>query len=849
MASTPNPIASATSPQPQPARAAALKIALAYALISALWIIGSDQLVHHLFTDHEIVLRVNTYKGWFFVAFTATLLWWTLNRYFRQLAHAHRQLQDSEQRWQFALDGADHGVWDWNTQTNQIYFSRNYKAMLGYGPEEFGVDLNAWSSRVHSQDLPGVQAKLQQHLEGKTPLYTCEYRLRCKDGSYKWVLDRGKVITRTPDGKPLRAIGTHTDITEHRQAEAARAADAVRRRILVDQSHDGIMVLDESGRVQEANQRFAEMLGYSLPELKALHAWDWDLHLTRAQILEIINTTDAAGWHFETRHRRKNGSFYDVEISINGAIIEDKKLVFCVCRDISQRKQAERALQASEERFRSLVETAPEAIYIRTGKNFVYVNTTAVKLFGVAKPQELLGQPVLERFHPDSRPRISQLMNRLDHNHEGASDMQHVLLRPNGQTLPVIVSAAPFVYQEQPSSLVFVRDMTEHRQLEAQLRQAQKLEAVGQLAGGVAHDFNNILAATMIHLGLLQMNESLDAETRQTLKELEAETHRAVNLTRQLLMFSRRSALEVKPLDLNHVVANLLKMLRRLIGEQIDLRAESQAGLPLVKADTGMVEQVVMNLVVNARDALPTGGRILIRTATVHFAEPHQTPDLESRTGAFVSLSVTDNGCGMDTAIIKHIFEPFFTTKEPGKGTGLGLATVHGIVAQHKGWVEVDSRVGHGTTFHIYLPALTEPAASFTPEAETTTLRRGQETILLVEDDPNVRQTTSQFLRVLGYRVLEADTGQQALAQWHAHEGRIDLLLADMILPEGMTGLELTDHLQQLRPGFRAIICSGYSAEIVQAGVPQKPGVTYLPKPLATKKLADTVRHQLDHHA
>jgi CheY-like chemotaxis protein len=382
--------------------------------------------------------------------------------------------------------------------------------------------------------------------------------------------------------------------------------------------------------------------------------------------------------------------------------------------------------------------------------------------------------------------------------------------------------------------------------LESQLRQAQKLEAVGQLAGGVAHDFNNILAAMMMHLGLLQMNAALDAETQQALKELDAQTRRAAALTRQLLMFSRRSVLAVRPLDLNEVVANLLKMLSRLIGEQIELRFDGMAGLPPVGADAGMLEQVLMNLVVNARDAMPKGGCITIRTRCEDLGGRDIRLNPNRRSGRFVSLAVADTGTGMEEATLKRIFEPFFTTKEAGKGTGLGLATVHGIVAQHRGWVEVESAPGQGTTFRVFLPSMVEATEPVAPVAPREELRRGRETVLLVEDDAKVRRSVCQALQALGYRVYEAANGQDAVRLWQEVGVQVQLLLTDMVMPEGMTGLELVESLQALKPGLKAIISSGYSAEIVQAGVPSEKGIVYLPKPYATKTLAEIVRQCLD---
>jgi len=386
------------------------------------------------------------------------------------------------------------------------------------------------------------------------------------------------------------------------------------------------------------------------------------------------------------------------------------------------------------------------------------------------------------------------------------------------------------------------------REGEEQLRQAQKLEAIGQLAGGVAHDFNNILAAIMMQLGLLQLNSSLKPEARQALEDLTAEVRRGADLTRQLLMFSRRSVLSMKALDPNDLVANLLKMLRRLIGEHYDLRFQPMAQPYLIEADAGMIEQVVMNLVVNARDAMPQGGRITIRTTALELSTEALQAHLHAsaRPGRFVCLEVEDAGCGMEPAILERIFQPFFTTKEPGKGTGLGLATVHGIVSQHTGWVEVRSVVGEGSSFRVLLPAVESVASQPRVVNSELVVRGGHETILLVEDEWEVRRLVGQSLRAFGYTVHEANHGREALALWSRLGGRVDLLLTDMVMPGGMTGLELVQNLRALRPELLAIVTSGYSTEMVQAGMLNLSGASYLPKPFEAPRLAEEVRNRLD---
>jgi PAS domain S-box-containing protein len=509
------------------------------------------------------------------------------------------------------------------------------------------------------------------------------------------------------------------------------------------------------------------------------------------------------------------------------------------------RRAAETSLRESEERYRSMVETTYDWIWeVDAAGAYTYASPKSQDLLGYS-PAEVLGKTPFDFMPASEARRVRTLWEEAVGHRKTFSGLENINTHKDGHEVVLETSGVPVFGPkgEFRGYRGMDRDITERKRLEAQLRQAQKLEAIGQLAGGVAHDFNNILAAIMMHLGLLQMNPDLDEETLSVLKDIDSEARRAAGLTRQLLMFSRRSVLSLKPLAVNDIIANLLKMLTRLIGEHISLRFDSGTALPLVEADAGMIEQVIMNLVVNARDSMPKGGRVTISTSVT---EPNSDRARDLGGGEFLRLAVSDTGCGMDAATLKRMFEPFFTTKEVGKGTGLGLATVHGIVAQHKGWVEVSSELGVGTTFSVYLPVLKQPVGEAVEVLPQKTMPRGKETVLLVEDESSVRNLVSKMLRNLGYVVHEAGSGQAAMRVWQVFGHRVDLLFTDMVMPEGMTGLELTEQLQGMKPSLKAVISSGYSAEIVQAGVPSKKGVVYLPKPYDSAVLAQVVRECLD---
>ena len=394
----------------------------------------------------------------------------------------------------------------------------------------------------------------------------------------------------------------------------------------------------------------------------------------------------------------------------------------------------------------------------------------------------------------------------------------------------------------------YVEDVTERLSLEAQLRQSQKMESVGQLAAGVAHDFNNMLTIIQGHSGMLLTKESLSPELLDSVQAVYFASERAANLTRQLLMFSRKNVMQPKPLDLREVVAHLSKMLERLLGATIRLELNAPPYIPLVHGDTGMIEQVLMNLSVNARDAMPKGGKLTISTSPVEIDERYAATHPEARPGSFVCLRVSDTGTGMDAMTLRRIFEPFFTTKEVGKGTGFGLATVYGIVKQHGGWVEVTSQLDAGSTFNVFFPAGMELVSSLPAESEAETeIRGGKETILVVEDEPVLRDMANLILTECGYAVLEAATGAEALRVWDRHKDKIHLLLTDMVMPEGMSGMELAQRLCAVRPQLKVIFASGYSMDDLDTNFLREGQAVFLQKPYTHVTLSKAVRECLDH--
>jgi nitrogen-specific signal transduction histidine kinase/CheY-like chemotaxis protein len=403
------------------------------------------------------------------------------------------------------------------------------------------------------------------------------------------------------------------------------------------------------------------------------------------------------------------------------------------------------------------------------------------------------------------------------------------------------ITSHAMVFEGRPAWLSLASDVTERLSLEAQLRQSQKMESVGQLAGGIAHDFNNLLTVINGHTGLLLAMENLSPKIAEPLKDISEAAKRAAELTRQLLTFSRKNDLQPQILDLKEVVGNVSKMLRRIVGEDISLEVSLAPNLPAVKADLGMLEQVLLNLAVNSRDAMPRGGRLTINAATVVIDKAHLLKNPEAGTGRFVCLKFADTGCGIPQENLPRIFEPFFTTKELDRGTGLGLATVYGIIKQHQGWIEVSSQVGKGTTFQIFLPASSARSDMLARTSAEQRVIGGTETLLVVEDEGPLLKLIHHILGSYGYEVLGCSTGKAALEIWEEHRRKIDLLLTDMILPDGMAGPELAEILKTSKPGLKVVYTSGYNTEKLAREFTLDRTSHFIQKPFHARKLAETV--------
>ncbi|HMK64359.1 MAG TPA: PAS domain S-box protein, partial [Thermodesulfobacteriota bacterium] len=568
------------------------------------------------------------------------------------------------------------------------------------------------------------------------------------------------------------------------------------------------------------------------------------------QNLKRSHTED--GLVFETRHRRRTGEIREVLVKLKPLSLRSHEYSVAVWADITERKLAESALRQSEERFRTLVEIAPEGIFVQSQGHFLFINQAMTRMLGASSAEELLGTSFWNRIPPEYHELVHERIQFQDKTGQPTLPNEIELLRIDGTRFPVETTAVAIRFQNQDAHLVFVRDRTAHQKAEAerenlqtQLRQAQKMESVGRLAGGVAHDFNNMLGIIIGNAQLASMEIDPESSVSHCLQEIIKASQGAADTVRQLLAFARKQTISPKVLDLNQTIPGMLKMLGRLIGEDIELRWRPGKSVGTVRLDPSQLNQVLANMVVNSRDAIPGTGVITLEMENVAFDADYCRIHGECLPGKYVCLAISDTGTGMTGEIQEHIFDPFFTTKEVGKGTGLGLATVYGIVKQNNGFIYVYSELARGTTFKIYFPSL--PPESLKPAelAEDRKLRLGNETVLLVEDEERLLNITRNILLKLGYVVVTARTPAEALAMTQEPNRQFHLLLTDVVMPQ-MNGRELAERIRVHRPDLKVLFMSGYTADVVaHHGVLDKE-VHFIEKPFTPQVLADKVREVLD---
>ncbi len=757
-------------------------------------------------------------------------------------------LETSELRFRRLFETAQDGILILDADTGMIEVVNPFLIdMLGYSHEEL-LGKKLWEIGFF-KDIGASQSAFKE-LQEKGYIRYEDLPLETKKGrcmEVEFISNVYKV-----DGKKVIQCNVR-DITGRRISKALRESEEKYLQV-VENAAEAILVVQD-GMIRFINPNTVELIGYSKEELisrpflEFIHPEDREMvlqrHLKRSR-------GEALPRVLSFRVVDKDGDTKWVEINITLISWEGKPATLNFLTNITERKQAEKSLQESKERYRELFDGAPVGYfeYDIEGR-ITNVNRTELRMLGYTL-EEMIGQPVW-KFIVEEEIARQQILAKLAGTMPLIRSFERIYRKKDGTTFPALTENR--LLRDAEGRIISVRstsqDITdrkraeqEMRALEEQFRQSQKMEAIGRLAGSIAHDFNNLLTVIKGYGQLSLMEFEEGDPLKGNIDEIQKATDRAVALTRQLLAFSRRQVMEMKVLDLNTVLRDLDKMLGRVIGEDIELVTLLADDLAGVKTDPGQIEQVVLNLAVNARDAMPSVGKLTIETANIELDEEYARTHVAVTPGRYVMLSVSDTGVGMTSEVKERIFEPFFTTKEKGKGTGLGLSTVYGIVKQSGGNIWVYSEPGKGTTFKIYLPRVNASLE----EIKEKVLKedpRGDETILVVEDDEAVRKLAAQILMERGYTVLEAPQGLDAFLISAEYDGPIHLLLTDVVMPK-MSGRELAETLISLRPGIKVLYMSGYTDNaIVRHGVLIE-GTNYIQKPFALESLARKVREVLD---
>jgi len=768
---------------------------------------------------------------------------------------AEEELRAGEERFRQLAETIEDVFWITDpAKTRMLYVSPAYERIWGRSCQSLYDEPRSWLETIHRDDRERVlQAALTTQASG---VYDAEYRIVRPDGTERWIRDRAYPVP-SASGRVERVVGVARDITEQKRTEEALAAKEIESRSLAESSPglmgtfylrpDGSMCMPyTSSRLWDLFAlRSEDVVEDASPLLARTHPDD----VLRVSESIAESARSLTPWHLEYRVLHPTRGEIWLEGSTNPKPHPDGGVVwYGFVHDITDRKRAERALTESHSLLNAVVEGTSDAVFVKDLEGrYLMINSAGARFLGKTV-EEVIGRDDTQLFTPDD---ARDIMER---------DRQ-VLASGGTHTLEETATAAGATrtfqatkgaYRDAQGKVVgligIARDVTEMKHLEAQFLQAQKMEAIGRLAGGVAHDFNNLLTVINGYGDLVFNRLAADDPSRELLAQMMRSGERAASLTGQLLAFSRQQVLHPRVVSLNVLLGELHKLLRPLIGEDIDLALVPDPALGLAKADPGQFEQAIINLAVNARDAMPQGGRLIIETHNAELDEGYAEQHPEVRPGRYVLVAVTDSGQGVDEATRTRIFEPFFTTKQPGKGTGLGLAMVYGFVKQSGGHIEVYSELGHGTTLKVYLPRAEDATPSVESARAPLEKPRGTETVLLVEDEDAVRALSRLVLQSSGYTVLEARDGQEAVWVAQQHQGPIHILVTDLVMPR-MSGRQLADLLAKTMPRMRILFMSGYTDEAMLRHGVLEASVAFLQKPFTPGGLARKVREVLDTEA
>ena len=782
--------------------------------------------------------------GIFFLAESALIIFFIVQR--RRKKVAEESLRKAEEKYRGIFEGALEGFFETSPEGHLLTVNPALAKILGYdSPEDATTTIRDVATQVWAE--PDERSRCMQLLEREGAVLSYQCRFRRKDGKPIWVSMNVRRVC-DPDGRTSHLSGSLEDITGRKQADQSLRASEAKFRAIVENSHDGIIFADAKGIILYRSPSHRLIDGYTDEERIGNSLFETvhpdDLAAVRRGWTAVMSHADTVQ-QIQYRIRHKDGTWRWVETFAQNLLGNPNvEVVILTSRDITERKRVEEALGDSEEQYRSLLTNSTDMIFIAQDQVIKFRNPLMTLTLGYSE-EELTAFPFAKIIHPEDRAMVEERHQKRLRGEEVLNTYSFRILTKQERVLWVQLNPTPVTWEGRPAVLCSLRDITSQKLLEMQYLQSQKMEAIGRLAGGIAHDFNNLLTVIKgySHLALIDLKEG--DPLKGNLEEIENAAERAARLTRQILAFSRRQIMEMKVLDLNSVLYDLDKMLRRVIGEDIELVTLVAEDLGKVKTDSGQIEQVIVNLAVNARDAMPEGGKLTIETANVELDEAYAGRHIAVKPGRYAMLAVSDTGCGMSPEVQEEIFEPFFTTKEKGKGTGLGLSTVYGIVKQSGGNIWVYSELGQGTTFKIYLPLADELLVEETTEQPIMKTTHGGETILLVEDDENVRKLTSLILRKQGYRVFEASNGEEAMATSRNLNKPVHLVLTDVVMP-GMNGHKVIEKLRQEHGAFKVLYMSGYTDNaIVHHGI-LAAGTNFIQKPFSRETLIRKVIEALD---
>jgi two-component system cell cycle sensor histidine kinase/response regulator CckA len=772
---------------------------------------------------------------------------------------AQEALSESEEKYRTLVEHSLQGIAiGLHTPPRLVFVNPALGKTLGYAPDELtSLSPKETEALIHPEDRIPFFKLFKDRLDGRPMPTHYGFRAICKDGSVRWLeVSTSRVLY---GGQPA-VQATFVDITERNRAEEALRESEERYRTILENIEDGYYETDLPGDLIFFNDSLCRMLGYSKDEMMGMSNKQYTDQENRNKLFAAFNKVYRTGkpakgfdWQVFTKDGRK--LFGEASVSL----IKDSKGQPTgfrgIARDITERKQAEEALRTEKQRFETLLENAPfGVIMIDKEGNFKYVNSKFIELFGYDLNDIPNGKEWFRKAYPDPAFRHHVIETWINDSNisEAGKNVPRIFtatckdgMKKIIRFITVQLGTGEYLMSCEDITLV-QRAEEEKASLAEQLRQSQKIEAIGRLAGGVAHDFNNLLTVIRGYSQLSLMDLKGNEKLRGNLDEIQKATQRASDLTHHLLAFSRRQIMEMKILDLNTLLKDLDKMLHRVIGEDIQLTYRLSDDIGKVRVDPGQMEQVILNLAVNARDAMPSGGKLTIETSNAELDEAYAHAHIGSKPGRYVMMSVSDTGLGMSPEVKERAFEPFFTTKEKGKGTGLGLSTCYGIVKQSGGNIWAYSELGRGTTFKVYLPRVDESPKEEKGEDKAAEIFKGTETILAVEDEIEVRKLVAEILKGQGYTVIEASDGEEAVKVSRENAGKkIHLLLTDVVMP-GMSGRELAVTLGLQHPTMKILYMSGYTDNaIVHHGVLEE-GVNYIQKPFTLDALARKVREVLD---